>query len=293
MSDVNANISVNIDTSAALAELKSLQRQISLFHSSIAKSSASASIAQRQLQQDFLNSVNATGQFAAQIRTIKTAAESFTTSLEKNKFSMREYFRYGIASSKSFGKVFRTEFDTINRVAEERVRKLQTQYIKLGRDASGAMKAISITPLSMNMNDYSVKTMMAAQRQQLFNQLLAQGTTNLINFGKNTQWAGRQLMVGFTVPLSIFGSTASKIFMDIEQQALRFKRVYGDLMTSKTETDTNLQMIRDLASEFTKYGVAIQDTMAIAADAAAAGKWSARKAQALAKAYKKAGGGYR
>jgi TP901 family phage tail tape measure protein len=271
MSDVNANISVNIDTSAALAELKSLQRQISLFHSSIAKSSASASIAQRQLQQDFLNSVNATGQFAAQIRTIKTAAESFTTSLEKNKFSMREYFRYGIASSKSFGKLFRTEFDTINRVAEERVRKLQTQYIKLGRDASGAMKAISITPLSMNMNDYSTKTMMAAQRQQLFNQLLAQGTTNLINFGKNTQWAGRQLMVGFTVPLSIFGSTASKIFMDIEQQALRFKRVYGDLMTSKTETDTNLQMIRDLASEFTKYGVAIQDTMAIAADAAAAG----------------------
>ena len=271
MSDVNANISVNIDTSAALAELKSLQRQISLFHSSIAKSSASASIAQRQLQQDFLNSVNATGQFAAQIRTIKTAAESFSTSLEKNKFSMREYFRYGIASSKSFGKLFRTEFDTINRVAEERVRKLQTQYIKLGRDASGAMKAISITPLSMNMNDYSVKTMMAAQRQQLFNQLLAQGTTNLINFGKNTQWAGRQLMVGFTVPLSIFGSTASKVFMDIEQQALRFKRVYGDLMTSKTETDTNLQMIRDLASEFTKYGVAIQDTMAIAADAAAAG----------------------
>ena len=271
MSDVNANISVNIDTSAALAELKSLQRQISLFHASIAKSSASASIAQRQLQQDFLNSINATGQFAGQIRTIKTAAESFTTSLEKNKFSMREYFRYGIASSKSFGKMFRTEFDTINRVAEERVRKLQTQYIKLGRDASGAMKAIAVTPLALDMENYATKTMVAAQRQQMFNQLLAQGTTNLIHFGKNTQWAGRQLMVGFTVPLSIFGSTASKIFMDVEKQALRFRRVYGDLLTSKTETDTNLQMIRDLADEFTKYGVAIQDTMAIAADAAAAG----------------------
>ena len=127
MSDVNANISVNIDTSAALAELKSLQRQISLFHSSIAKSSAAASLAQRQLQQDFLNSVNATGQFAAQIKTIRTASESFTDSLEKNKFSMREYFRYGIASSKTFGRAFRTEFETINRVAEERVRKLQTQ----------------------------------------------------------------------------------------------------------------------------------------------------------------------
>ena len=146
MSDVNANISVNIDTSAALGELKNLQRQISQFHNQIAKSSASAAIAQRNLQQEFVNSINATGQFAARMQTIKTSAESFTNSLEKNKFSMREYFRYGVASSKSFGKVFKTEFETINKVAEERVRKLQTQYIKMGRDASGAMKAIAVMP---------------------------------------------------------------------------------------------------------------------------------------------------
>jgi TP901 family phage tail tape measure protein len=271
MSDVNANISVNIDTSAALGELKNLQRQISQFHNQIAKSSASATIAQRNLQQEFLNSINATGQFAARMQTIKTSAESFTNSLEKNKFSMREYFRYGVASSKNFGKVFKTEFETINKVAEERVRRLQTQYIKMGRDASGAMKAIAVTPLALDMENLGTKTMMAAQKQQLFNQLLAQGTTNLINFGKNTQWAGRQLMVGFTIPLSIFGSTASKVFMDLEKQVIRFRRVYGDLLTLPSETDANLTFIRGLAEEFTKYGVAIADTMSIAADAAAAG----------------------
>ena len=271
MSDVNANISVNIDTSAALGELKNLQRQISQFHNQIAKSSASAAIAQRNLQQEFVNSINATGQFAARMQTIKTSAESFTTSLEKNKFSMREYFRYGVASSKTFGKVFKTEFETINKVAEERVRKLQTQYIKMGRDASGAMKAIAVTPLALDMENLGTKTMMAAQKQQLFNQLLAQGTTNLVNFGKNTQWAGRQLMVGFTIPLSIFGSTASKAFMDLEKQVIRFKRVYGDLFTLPSETQANITVIRGLAEEFTKYGVAIADTMSIAADAAAAG----------------------
>ena len=42
MSDVNANIKVSIDSSQALSELKSLQRQISLFHTNIAKSSAQA-----------------------------------------------------------------------------------------------------------------------------------------------------------------------------------------------------------------------------------------------------------
>ena len=283
MSDVNANISVNIDTSAALGELKNLQRQISQFHNQIAKSSASAAIAQRNLQQEFVNSINSTGQFAARMQTIKTSAESFTNSLEKNKFSMREYFRYGVASSKSFGKVFKTEFETINKVAEERVRKLQTQYIKMGRDASGAMKAIAVTPLALDMENLGTKTMMAAQKQQLFNQLLAQGTTNLVNFGKNTQWAGRQLMVGFTIPLSIFGSTASKAFMDLEKQVIRFKRVYGDLFTLPSETEANITVVRGLAEEFTKYGVAITDTMALAADAAAAG-FQGRKLEEQVKA---------
>jgi TP901 family phage tail tape measure protein len=283
MSDVNANISVNIDTSAALGELKNLQRQISQFHNQIAKSSASAAIAQRNLQQEFVNSINSTGQFAARMQTIKTSAESFTTSLEKNKFSMREYFRYGVASSKNFGKVFQTEFNTINKVAEERVRRLQTQYIKMGRDASGAMKAIAVTPLALDMENLGTKTMMAAQKQQLFNQLLAQGTTNLVNFGKNTQWAGRQLMVGFTIPLSVFGAAASKAFMDLEKQVIRFKRVYGDLFTLPSETQANLTVIRGLAEEFTRYGVAISDTMLIAADAAAAG-FSGAKLQEQVKA---------
>lgn len=83
MSDVNANIKVSIDSSQALSELKSLQRQISLFHTNIAKSSAQAALAQRTLQTDLLNAINATGRFSAEMRTIKTSTEAFTNSLEK------------------------------------------------------------------------------------------------------------------------------------------------------------------------------------------------------------------
>ena len=150
MADVNANIGVNIDTSNALAQLKALQRQISQFHTSIAKSSETAALAQRDLQRNFINGVNAIGAFSAELRTIKTTAESFTDSLEKNKFSMREYFRFAGASTKTFGKLFKSEFDTINKVAAENVKRLQTQYIKMGRDASGAMKAIAVTPLALD-----------------------------------------------------------------------------------------------------------------------------------------------
>ncbi len=271
MADVNANIGVNIDTSEALAQLKTLQRQISQFHTSIVKSSETAALAQKSLTTNLVNSINSIGAFSAELRTVKSTAESFTDSLEKNKFSMREYFRYAGGATKTFGKLFRSEFETISNVAEERVKRLQTQYIKLGRDTNGVMKAIAVIPKELNMDDYATKVQVAAQRQALFNQLMKQGSTNLINFGKNTQWAGRQLMVGFTIPLSILGSTATRVFMDMETQAIKFKKVYGDLFTNKEETQQALDDIKSLAGMFTQYGVAVSQTVGLAAEAAAAG----------------------
>jgi TP901 family phage tail tape measure protein len=275
MSDVNANIGVQIDTSSALAELKNLQRQLANFHASIAKTSAAATAAQKGLQTNLLNSINATGQFTATMGNVRSSTESFTHALESNKLSMREYFRYAGGASKTFGRLFKQEFDTIGKVAEERVKKMQTQYIKMGRDANGAIKAMAITPQTLNMNDYATKTALAAQKQALFNQVVRQGSTSLLNFGKNTQWAGRQLMVGFTIPLAYFGTTASKVFMDLEAQAIRFKRVYGDIFTTAEDTNKALADVQALAEGFTKYGVAVSKTMEMAASAAAMGKTGA------------------
>jgi len=271
MSDINANIGVNFDTAQALAELKNLQRQLSQFHTSISRTSESAAIAQKNLQTNLLNSVNATGNFIAQMGVIKTSTESFTHALENNKLSMREYFRYAGGASKTFGRLFTNEFNTIGRVAEERVKRLQTQYIKMGRDTTGAMKAMSIMPATLDINSMSTQMQISAQKQAIFNQLLKQGSTQLLNFGKNTQWAGRQLMVGFTIPLIAMGSSATKAFQDIELAAIKFKRVYGDLGTSQQETDAMLAQIRSIGDAYTKYGVAVKDTIALAADAAAAG----------------------
>jgi len=271
MADVNANIGVNIDTTQALAQLKSLQRQISQFHTSIAKSSETAALAQRDLQRNFINSINSLGAFSAELRTVKTTSESFTDSLEKNKFSMREYFRYAGGATKTFGRLFRSEFDTIGKVAEDRVKRLQTQYIKLGRDTTGAMKAIAVIPNELDLNNWSTRTQLAAQRQAIFNQLVRQGSTNLLNFGKNTQWAGRQLMVGFTLPLATLGTTASRVFMEMEAAALKFRKVYGDLFTPREETQQALADITALGQMFTRYGISVASTVGLAAEAAAAG----------------------
>jgi TP901 family phage tail tape measure protein len=271
MADAQSNIKVSIDTAEALANIKNLQRQISAFHTSMAKGGAAANAVTAQMQQGLINSINATGKFSAQMKTIRTTTESFTNSLEKNKFSLGEYFRYAGGASKTFGRLFKSEFETINKVARENVKDLQTQYIKMGRDANGAMKAIAVRPLSLDMNDLATKTMIASEKQALLNQLLKQGSTNLLNFGKNTQWAGRQLMVGFTLPLISVGAAASKTFMDMETQAIRFKKVYGDLFTPASETQAALEGITELGKQFTKYGVAVSQTVGLAAEAAAAG----------------------
>jgi TP901 family phage tail tape measure protein len=271
MADVQSNIKVSIDTTDALASIKNLQRQISAFHTSMAQSGAAANAVTGQMQQNLINSINATGKFSAQMKTIKTTTESFTDSLQKNKFSLGEYFRYAGGASKSFGRLFKTEFETINKVARENVKDLQTQYIKMGRDANGAMKAIAVRPLSLDMNDLATKTMIASEKQALLNQLLKQGSTNLLNFGKNTQWAGRQLMVGFTIPLMAAGTAAAKSFMDMEKQAIRFKKVYGDLFTSTEESTAALENIKELGKSLTQYGIAVADTVGVASEAAAAG----------------------
>jgi hypothetical protein len=272
MADIETSIGIGLDTSNALAAIKNLQREISAFHTALAKGSSTAAAAAANLQKDLINNLNATGQFSASMTRITSSTEAFTTALEKNKFSMGEYFRYAGGASKTFGKLFTKEFDTIEKVARERVKDLQTQYIKLGRDANGALQAIKVRPLLLDMDDLGTKTQIAAQKQQIFNQLLNQGSTNLLNFGKNTQWAGRQLMVGFTIPLSIFATTAAKTFMELEKQAIKFKRVYGELFTTTEETDAMVESLQKLSLEFTKYGVAVEKTMSLAADAAAMGK---------------------
>jgi TP901 family phage tail tape measure protein len=276
MADIETNIGINIDTSSALASIKALQSQISAFHQSLRTSGSAANAAiSDNMSKNLINSINSTKQFSASLTNVKSTADSFTQSLEKNKLSMGQYFKYGMASTKSFGRMFQNEFSTIDKVARERVKTIQTQYIKMGRDANGAIEAIKVRPLSLDMGNLGTQMQMAGQKQQIFNQLLKQGSTNLLNFGKNTQWAGRQLMVGFTLPLSIMAVTAGKAFMEMEEAVIKFRRVYGELSTTALETDKMVTSIQKLASEFTKYGIAVKDTMDLAAEAAAMGQMGA------------------
>jgi TP901 family phage tail tape measure protein len=60
-------------------------------------------------------------------------------------------------------------------------------------------------------------------------------------WGNQLQWAGRQLMYNFTLPIAIAGAAATKFYMDNERGMTQLRKVYGDLTMSteiqKNETD--------------------------------------------------------
>jgi len=269
--DTNSNIFINIDTSQAMAQLRLLEKELTALNRSLIVGTKAAAAAQAKYAQSLLHNVNATGQWTASMTRMSTASEQFATNLDRQRLSLKEYFRYGAASTKTFGKMFGREFDTIEKLVDKRVKTLQQQYVQLGRDAQGAMNSMKFTPKSLNMQNLTTQLMMATQRQQIMNKLIDDGSTKLLNFGKNTQWAGRQLMVGFTIPLMLFGAQAIKVFKEIETQTIRFKKVYGDIFTDQGATDAALKNIRALGDEYTKYGLKVSDTIKMAADAAAAG----------------------
>jgi len=280
LADVNANIGINFDTSQALAQLRQLQAGLSRFNQTLTQGNVAAMNAQKGLNSQLMQAINATGKFVATQKDVASSTSSFTQALEKNEMSMRQYFRYTAAAATQNTKVFKGMFaqerETLTRASKDRVKLLQSQYIQMQSANGDMIKTLQVVPKHLKMvngqyADYATRMQMAAQRQQFLNKLLSQGSTQLLNFGKNTQWAGRQLMVGLTIPLTILGSTAAKTFMEMEQAITKFSRVYGDMMTNSDATDKAIADIQRLGKEFTKYGIAVKDTVEMAGSAAAMG----------------------
>lgn len=273
MADVNASINIDINASSALAQLKALESQISNFNNSVARSNAAAMQVQRGMVSSLQAQIEATGNFNTSIRTMSSNLDSLSTAFDKGTLSSRQYFRYAASQMPGLTKAFRSlgvEQAQMAGLAEERVKKLQTRYVSLGKDINGMQRMLAIQPKTL-ASGYATDIALATQRQQLFNRALQLGTTGMVNWGKNTQWAGRQLMVGFTVPLTIAAGAAAKFFMDLDKAGVAFRRVYGDMGTSTAETEKNLEAIQKLGQEYTKYGLVVSDVIDLGARAAATG----------------------
>ena len=261
MANINSVITYNANLSPAQAQIKALTGQVTALTAAFNTLDKSALSAQRSLASTFAANVGQIGGFTTQTVKATTAVETFGKQLAANKLTMREYFREAITG-------YTRQNSMLRQLAAQQVRYQQSIAVPVG-----AGQAMMMTPQSINAASSAAQ--LASQRFSIFNQLVNGGATAMLNWGKNTQWAGRQLMVGFTLPLALFAGVMSKQFRELDKELTRFQKVYGsDLGNAISESTQRMrEEVKQLAYDISStYGIAAKETAALAADIAATGR---------------------
>ena len=266
MADVNARFIYDADFTSAVSQVRILSRELSVLNNSFNSLDKDARKVRDRFAEVFKSDVGNLGAFSARTVDITSNMDNFGKALDRNKLKLRDYAREA-------RKAFQADSNS-RKLAEDQVRRTRADLVELGMDASGRRKGILVTPLKLDMSDMQNQMEVARKQFSIFNRLVNDGATQLINWGKNTQWAGRQLTVGLTVPMTIFATTTIKAFNDVDRELTRFQKVYGsDLVGSTTEaTNAIRQQVQALAVDIAgSYGIAAKETAGLAADLAATG----------------------
>ncbi|QOI67439.1 tape measure protein [Streptomyces phage Beuffert] len=225
------------------------------------------------------------GQFAAQAVHARTETSMLTEALVKRDLSLQNSMRI----QKQFNNILREQYQL--------QRAMMTTYSSTG--ANGRVSGDIIIPqaATARMNAYTSSLKENAkgllqigrdsaafsdavsvmnQRVGLSSAILRASSESMIKWGKNTQWAGRQLMVGFTVPLMAFGAVAGKAAYDVDKSMTRIAKVYDTTAQTVIGKEKELSALRvesmSMATQVAqKYGQAVKETLDIEADLAATG----------------------
>jgi len=161
---------------------------------------------------------------------------------------------------------FTEQKSLISDLAKQQV-QLQNALIQpLGKNAQGLMQYNIM--VARGLDEVANKTKIAQTQAAIMNKVIQQGANQLINWGKNTQWAGRQLTVGLTVPIAAFGKAAADAFRLADKELVRLTKVYGDLGGATANElgkirDEVVATAKDLSSSL---GASFRETLALSAD---------------------------
>ena len=267
MADENivTNIVANADFSGLIADVNKVAASLSKLQAQIIQSDARLASQVATMNRSFGENLRRTGQFSSHFVTLTSDVEKFGTNLDRGQMKLKQYFQ-------TFQQHTKTQGGLIRDLAKQQV-ALQNAIIQpMGKNAQGLMQYSVHIP--QGLDAVKNKTAIARQELQIMNKVIQDGGVQMINWGKNTQWAGRQLTVGLTVPLAAFGKAAADAFRMADAELVRLTKVYGGVAaTSSAELSKIRNEVTATAKEISKaYGVSFKDTITLAADIAATGK---------------------
>ena len=255
MNNVYLNIVANAQFQQVYAEVTKLKEaMLSLQKTSVGGPFTPANVAGiRQAQAAFDSAVMSTRAFTMEHVAMTNSVEKFGKQLSAGKLGLGNYYKIWRDSARGVS----AELDALA-ISQARLNRsiaiadpLRPGYAKLVTDINGVVTAQE----------------KAIFYQRALNTALLQGSTKLIDFGKNMQWAGRQMMVGLTMPLAMFGAAASHMFLNFDKEMNSMLKVYGShaVVQSQQTLDAIRKQVTDLADNLARtIGVTMTDTATIA-----------------------------
>ena len=232
-----SRIDLNIVATGQFAQVESalarLRAQIAALNAQSLRVGGFSNEAIRSVQSyadSFNMAIDRSGMFERHMVNMTTETEKFGRSLQQGRLRLSDY-------SRAMREYRRDQMGQIKQLAREQVRMMNATTMMM---PDGRAQVI----VPKGIDEAIDKQKILNQEYRIFRQTVQGASTQLINWGKNTQWAGRQLTVGLTVPLTIFGATAGKMFMDVDKELTRLGKVYGGT-AGKIASPTQVAAIRE------------------------------------------------
>jgi len=259
------NIVARADLSSLVSEVHRATASLQNLQQSLSSAGKTVASQVKVINNSFGETLRSTGQFGSHFVTLHSDVEKFGKGLDAGRLKLRDFYS-------AFQQHAKTSGGLIRDLARQQVMLQNAVMQPLGRNAQGLMQYEVHIPRGLDL--IKNKTKLANMELQIMNRAINEGATSLINWGKNTQWAGRQLTVGLTVPIAAFGAAAAKAFREADQELVRLTKVYGDVSgtTAKELGAVRAEITKTSKELATTMGVNFKETISLAADIAATGK---------------------
>ncbi|UMO76252.1 tape measure protein [Streptomyces phage Tomas] len=229
----------------------------------------------------FRNNVRSLGNMSVETMRVASASENYTKALQKQDITMRQ----ALKNRQTFNQVLREQYALSRASAMQwttNARGGSAMDLIVPRDAPERLGKFRQTLAGVRAGTVSTNVALSemALKMGIVSQVAASGAANMVKWGKNTQWAGRQLMVGLTMPVLAAGAAMGMLAYKVESEMTRINKVYDFQATKDQNAAKHAQESANLrAASFgvartaaQQYGAAMEDTLKVEANLAATGE---------------------
>lgn len=276
MNNINLKIIGSANLAAVQGPFSQLQTQVQALNTQLASTIklvngvdaqgyAQMVQAGKQASTAFRNAAASSGMFEVQQMRVNSATDEYIKKLNKQKLSLKEIAKQSKVSQAAY---------------REQLAMMEGMSVLSRSGATSSGRSL----LDVAIPAEASKSLDTAGRRLAFlSAELKSASTQMVNWGKNTQWAGRQLAMGFTFPLAAAGAAAGVLAYQIDKELTRIAKVYD---TTADSTSTALEDVMAVEKELgdlraagsatalkaaKEYGMAATDTLAVQAELAATG----------------------